>query len=98
MLFWLKKTIGSWLMPLPLSVTALVIGFVLLRRTKRKRLGRLSIGFAVVVLAIFSNRWVSKSLMRSLETEYPGVPEFVAGEPLPPPIASCRYVVVLGGG
>lgn len=98
MLFWLKKTLGSWLMPLPLSVTALAVGFLLLRRTKWKRLGRVCIGFAVVVLLVFSNRFVAKSLVRSLETQFPPIPEFVAGAPLPSQVASCRYVVVLGGG
>jgi uncharacterized SAM-binding protein YcdF (DUF218 family) len=98
MLFWLKKTIGSWLMPLPLSLTAIAVGFVLLRYTTRRRLGRACIAFAVVVLLIFTNKFVAKSLMRSLETQYPAIPEFVAGTPLPSQIASCRYVVVLGGG
>lgn len=98
MLFWLKKTIGSWLMPLPLSLTALAVGFLLLRRTKWKRLGRICIGFAVVTLLVFSNKFVAKSLVRSLETQYPAIPEFVAGAPLPAQLAGCRYVVVLGGG
>lgn len=98
MLFWLKKTIGSWLMPLPLGVTALAAGFLLLRFTKRKRLGRICIGFAAVILVVFSNKFVAKSLVRSLETQFPPQPEFVAGAPLPPELSSCRYVVVLGGG
>lgn len=98
MLFWLKKTIGSWLMPLPISLVALLAGFLLLRYTKWRRLGRMAIGLAVAVLLIFSNNFVAKSLVRSLETKYPGIPEFVPGAPLPPQIASCRYVVVLGGG
>jgi len=62
MLFWLKKTIASWLMPLPISLVALVAGVLLIRHTKWKRLGRLSIGFAAAVMLIFSNKFVSKSL------------------------------------
>lgn len=98
MLFWLKKTIASWLMPLPLSLTALVVGLVLLRKTRWQRLGRVCIGFAAVVLFVFSNKFVAKSLVRSLEAQHPAVPEFAAGSPLPPQITGCRYVVVLGGG
>jgi len=98
MLFWLKKTIASWLMPLPLSLIALAAGILLIRYTKRKRLGRLSIGLAAAIMLIFSNKFVSKSLVRSLETQHPAIPEFIAGAPLPAPIASCRYVVILGGG
>lgn len=98
MLFWLKKTIASWLMPLPLSLAAIVAGVLLLRYTKWQRLGRLLLGFAAAVLLIFSNKFVAKSLVRSLELKHPAVPEFIAGAPLPPSIAACRYVVILGGG
>lgn len=98
MLFWLKKTIASWLMPLPLSLIALVAGILLIRYTKRRRLGQGCIGLAAALILIFSNKFVSKSLVRSLETQHPAIPEFVAGAPVPAQIASCRYVVVLGGG
>ncbi len=98
MLFWLKKTIAATLMPLEVSLIALVAGLLLIRYTKRRRLGRGCIGSAVVVILIFSNKFVSKSLVRSLETQHPAIPEFVAGAPVPAPIAACRYVVVLGGG
>jgi uncharacterized SAM-binding protein YcdF (DUF218 family) len=98
MLFWLKKTISFWLMPVPLCLAALVAGLLLQRYTRRRRLGRILVTAAVAGLLIGSNKFVAKSLMRSLETRYPAVPEFVAGAPLPPDIAACRYVVVLGGG
>lgn len=86
------------MMPLEISFIAVVVGYILIRYTRYRRLGRFCVGFAVIVVLIFTNKFVSKSLMRSLELEYPAIPEFVAGEPLPPQIASCRYVVVLGGG
>ncbi len=98
MLFWLKKTIGSWLMPLPLSLTAIVAGVLLIRYTIWKRTGRAALGFAAALLLIFSNKFIAKSLVRSLETQYPAIPEFVAGAPLPSPLAACRTVVILGGG
>src|SRR4051812_48696865 len=98
MLLWLKKTIGSWLMPLPFSLTALVVGFVLLRYTRWRRRGRVCIGVAALVLLVFSNKAVAKWLVRSLELQYPAMPEFVAGEPVPAVLTGCRYVVILGGG
>ncbi len=98
MLFWLKKTIADCLMPLPLSIVAIAAGLLLIRYTKWKRVGRLSLCFAAVVLLIFSNKFVAKSLVRSLETRYPAIPEFTANTPPPPQITSCRYVVILGGG
>ncbi len=98
MLFWLKKVISFWLMPAPLCLSALVVGLLLLRSTRRRRLGRGLVIAAVGLLLIASNKFVAKSLLRPLETIYPAMPEFVAGTPLPPDLAACRFVVVLGGG
>jgi uncharacterized SAM-binding protein YcdF (DUF218 family) len=52
----------------------------------------------VLVLLAASNKWVSGTLITPLESRYPAVGDFQPGEPLPPPLAACRYVVVLGGG
>jgi len=97
-LFWLKKFVSFWLMPLPLCATAIVVGVLLLRSSRRARLGRALIGAAVALLVILSNSFVSKWLMRPLEARHPAIPELRAGEPLPPGLAACRFVVVLGGG
>ena len=43
-------------------------------------------------------RVVADSLLRPLETSFPAMPEFAAGTALPPSLAECRFVVVLGGG
>lgn len=96
--FWLKKFIGHWLMPLPFCTAAILVGLVLLRWPKRARLGRAFITVGLVLLILFGNKLVSRTLIRPLETRYPSQPEFVAGQPLPPSLAACRYVVVLGGG
>lgn len=97
-LFWLKKFVSFWLMPLPLCATAIVVGLCLLRSSRRARLGRALIGAAVVLLIVLSNSFVSKWLLRPLEARHPAIPELRAGEPLPPGLAACRFVVVLGGG
>jgi uncharacterized SAM-binding protein YcdF (DUF218 family) len=98
MAFWLKKFISFWLMPLPFCFTAMIAGLVLMRWPKRARLGRGLLIGAFVLLMLLSNKFVSRWLIRPLETRYPPLPEFVAGQPVPAELAACRFVVVLGGG
>lgn len=96
--FWLKKFVSLWLMPLAFCVTAMIAGLILMRSPRRARLGRALLIGGLVLLMLLSNKLVSISLVRPLETRYPAIPELVAGAPLPPRLAACRYVVVLGGG
>jgi uncharacterized SAM-binding protein YcdF (DUF218 family) len=98
MLFWLKKFIAFWLMPLPASLLLAGVGLWLIRRGRRPRLGRALIATAAGIVLILSNSLVSKALMRSLQERHPPVAEFVPGRPLPAEVARVRYVVVLGGG
>jgi uncharacterized SAM-binding protein YcdF (DUF218 family) len=98
MLFWLKKFVSFWLMPLPFCALLTIAGLVLMRSPKRARLGRGLLVTAIVLLLLLSNKYVSRWLVRPLETRYPAIPEFAAGQPLPSQIAACRYVFVFGGG
>ncbi len=98
MLFWLKKFVSFWVMPLPFCLTLMAVGLVLLLRPRFARLGRALLLTGLVLLAVLSNSFVSKWLIRPLQARYPAVPELTAGAPLPPALAACRYVVVLGGG
>lgn len=98
MLFWLKKFVSFWLMPLPFCVTAIAVGLVLMRSAKRARLGRALIVTGLALLILFSNKFVSCWLIRPLETRYPPIPEFTAEGGAPPQLRECRFVVVLGGG
>ena len=97
MLFWFKKALGFWLMPLPLCLTLIVAGLVLLCWTRRVRLGRALALAGVGVLTLLSNKFVSVWLVRPLEARYAAIPELRAGA-TPPALAACRYVVVLGSG
>jgi uncharacterized SAM-binding protein YcdF (DUF218 family) len=97
-LFWLKKFISFWLMPLPFCLTLLVVGTCYLFSPRLNRLGRRLVAMGTLLLFLFSNKFVSTSLVRPLEQRYPAVPELDAGAPLPPRLLACRYVVVLGGG
>lgn len=98
MLFWLKKTISYWMMPLPVCLVLIAAGIVLLILRRRARLGAaLAIG-SFVLLTLFANKWVSVALIRPLETQYAPIPELTAGAPVPADLAAVRYVVVFGGG
>jgi uncharacterized SAM-binding protein YcdF (DUF218 family) len=97
MLFWLKKFIWFWMSPLSVCLVFIVVGLSL-TFSRRTRLGRILCLTGVLLLGFFSNHYVSRSLVRSLETQYAAIPEFRAGQPPPPSLAACRYIVVLGGG
>lgn len=96
--FLLKKFVSFWFMPLPLSLTLLVIGACLLFSARRARLGRALVIAGVAVLLIFGNKAISAALIHPLERDYPSLPEFTATAAIPQTIAQCRFIVVLGGG
>ncbi len=98
MLFWLKKAVSFCLMPLTICLGLMLAGLWLMRSRRRQNLGRGLVIAGVLLLLLFSNNLVSTWLIRPLEAHYPPQPEFTPGAPLPPALARCRYVVVLGGG
>lgn len=98
MAFWLKKIVTLGLMPLPFCLGMLAVGLWLTRFPQRARLGRISAGTSLLLLALLSNHFVARTLMRPLETRYIAVPDFNPGEPLPASLISCKFIVVLGAG
>jgi uncharacterized SAM-binding protein YcdF (DUF218 family) len=98
MLFWLKKAVSYWLMPLPFCVALMIAGLLLLRSTRRPKAGRRLLIAGVLLLFVLSNKQVGQALLRPLESQYAAQPEFPAGSPLPGSLAACRAIVVLGGG
>lgn len=97
-MFWLKKLVSYWLMPLPLCLALLAAGLLLLRSPRRSAAGRRLLAGAAALLLLLSNRAVSTRLLAPLEGRYPAVPEIASGAAVPASIAGCRFVVVLGGG
>jgi uncharacterized SAM-binding protein YcdF (DUF218 family) len=96
--FWLKKLVSFFLMPLPVCLALLVLGLLVGRLGRRARIGgRLTLA-ATVLLFLFSNRFVSTHLLRPLELRYPAIPEIAPGTPVPETVAACRVVAVLGSG
>ncbi len=98
MLFWLKKTVSFWLMPLPVCLTLMIAGLVLIRQERRRRLGRILLTTGLALLIAFSNKAVSRWLITPLESAYPPIPELAQSSPVPVELAACKYIVVLGGG
>ncbi len=96
-MFWLKKLVSSWLMPLPLCVVLAFLGLVLLRSKRTARLGRGLCLAAAALLLLFSNRFVSTCLLNTFEGRYRAIPE-LPGHVAPAELAGCRFVAVLGGG
>jgi len=85
-------------MPVPLCLVLLVVGWYLTRGGRAGRLGRGLITLGIAFLLLFSNKWVSNALVSPLESTFAPVSEFAAPPTLPPQLAACRYVVVLGSG
>ena len=98
MLFWPKKIIALFFLPLQFALIAGVIGLILLHLRRRERLARTLLTAAVIALVIFSNKAVARLLLQPLENNHAPVPELTADLPLPPDLAACRHVAVLGGG
>ncbi len=96
--FLLKKFVSFWLMPLPFCLTLLTLGVILLVFSRRQRLARGLVAGGTLLLLLLSNKAVSMALIRPLENLYPPIPELAPGQPPPPALAECRYIVVLGGG
>lgn len=96
--FLLKKLISYWLMPLPVCLVLLTVGFCLLRWPRWQRSGRRLIGAALLLLLLVTNKTFSVWITQPLESAYPAIPELALGAPLPPDLARCRFVVVLGSG
>lgn len=97
MFFWAKKLAAYSLMPLPLCLILLIAGGVLFWRRRGSRLGP---GLMLVgggLLLATSNIQISYWLIRPFENRYRAIPELTAGN-VPPELAACRYVVVLGSG
>lgn len=98
MLFWLKKVIGYWLMPMPLSLLLIVVGVSLLRWSSKKRLGHCTFIAGCVWLLLCTNSGVGTWMVRHFEGRYPAQPTLLENDPLPARLERCEFIAVLGGG
>ena len=99
MLFWLKKAVSYWLMPLPFCTVLILVGGILVwGSTRWRRMGRVALILGIVLLILSSNRQVGAALLRPLESQFSPIPELPVGQPLPASLSACRAIVVLGSG
>ena len=87
----LKKLIAPFLLPVPISVSLVLAGLFFLWFTKRQKTGKVFVTIAFLVLACFSNGWVSDLLVGPLEQKYPPVTDVKS-------VKDVKWIVVLGGG
>lgn len=83
--FFLKKLLGTLLMPLPATVLLAAVGWVIWTRGRHKRVGQILTAGALVLLWGFSCAPVARSMVGGLQSVYPAF----RGD-------SVDYVVVLG--
>ena len=95
MLFFLKKCISFWLLPLPVTVVLLCCGFTLQVRGRCGALGRALVALGILLLVSISNKWLSRKLIHPLETQHTMIPtaELEAGRSKP-----FAFIIVLGAG
>jgi uncharacterized SAM-binding protein YcdF (DUF218 family) len=98
MAFFLKKFAAFWLTPVPFCAGLVLLGLWLTRKGRTSRTGRRMASGGALLLLVLSNNYASAWLLRPLEARYAPIPEIAAGDPVPPALSACRYVVVLGGG
>ncbi len=96
-MFWLKKLLGTLLMPLPLGFGLLTLGILLIALRRRWR-GWFALLLGWFVLAAASNNGISRALTASLQNTCPAA--FVPGatSPASAPAQPIAFVAVLGGG
>ena len=91
MIFILKKIIAPLFLPLPLCLTALLIGLYLLWFTRKQKVGKIIVTGGVVLLALFSYGLFTNSLLKSLESKFPPLIDLRE-------VSDVKWVVVLGRG
>ncbi|WP_159564557.1 envelope biogenesis factor ElyC [Budvicia diplopodorum] len=88
MLFYLKKAIGSLLLPLPFLLLLMAIGLVLLWITRWQKSAKCLITFSWLALLLLSLQPVADRLLMPSEKQYPTYRETTPVD----------FIVVLGGG
>ncbi|WP_449556818.1 envelope biogenesis factor ElyC [Huaxiibacter chinensis] len=88
MLFTLKKYIGGMMLPLPLLLSLIALGLLLVWFSRFQKSGKIIISFGWLMLLLLSLQPVADGLLRPIENKYPTW----QGK------QKVEYVVVLGGG
>lgn len=87
--FLLKKILSDLLLPLPITLILLIVGFIILLWTRARKRGIIFVSVGLLVLILFSINPVASNLILALEKQY---------QPLQTMPTGVKYIVVLGGG
>jgi hypothetical protein len=97
--FWLKKLVSFFLMPLPLCLALLASGSPPRARiSRRAALGRRLAIAAAALLLLFSTGSSARAFCSRSRRGTPAVPESRPGSPRRRRLPDARFVAVLGGG
>jgi uncharacterized SAM-binding protein YcdF (DUF218 family) len=93
-----KRAIGDALMPFPIFLESLCVAVILAWLPGKRKAAKYVCTIATAFLLITSNYSFSNYLIRSLETTYPALPEYVQTENVPKALRDCHFIAVLGSG
>jgi uncharacterized SAM-binding protein YcdF (DUF218 family) len=91
-MFFFKKLVGPFLMPVPFGLALLLLGLALVWFTRRQRAGKWLATLGALALLVLGYGVVSGSLLATLERRHAPVTDVSAAA------GRVRWVVVLGGG
>jgi uncharacterized SAM-binding protein YcdF (DUF218 family) len=93
-MFYIKKMVAPFFLPLPFCLILTSLGLLLLWFTKKQRTGKAVATLGVLAIGLLGLGPVSNTLLSYFETRYPPLLESTPGLKTPKP----AFVVVLGGG
>lgn len=97
-MFTLKKILASLLMPLSVALIFLWAGWLITLKPAWRGIGRTFLLIGILILTLGANKGIGILLLRPLESQYRAQPDFNVSSDVPPALAGCRAIVVLGGG
>ena len=99
-IFWIKKILTPFFLPVPLCLGILVVGLIFLWFTRRQRLGKIVVTGGIVLFAIFGYGSLINPFLLALESRYPPLLVYQdrKGLTLQNKISDIKWVVVLSGG
>lgn len=87
--FIMKKILSAFILPIPIALLFLLVGFILILFCKSKHSGEIFLFLGVLILIVFSTPFIPGVMLRHLETQYPPMNEIPK---------NVDDIVVLGAG
>jgi uncharacterized SAM-binding protein YcdF (DUF218 family) len=97
-MFYIKKIVSQFFMPLPVIVVLLLAGVLILWFTRRKELGRWLTTIGLGLLILLSMNFLTNRMLGILERQNQPAAIQLTDKTVPDSLRTIRFVVVLGGG